>query len=151
MIIIGEKNLNWIKMMINDLLPQTSTPKEIRKFAITMGIVLAIIAGFLFFKKSSNFRLITAISGFFFMVGLIRPTLLKPLFIFWMVLANIMSWIMTRIILGALFFIVFTSIGLISKIFGKQFLKRKWNPEIKSYWHYRDEKTKLPESYNHQF
>lgn len=151
MITIGVKNSNWINVMIKDLFPQTSNRKEIKKFAITMGIILALIAGFLFFKKSSNYLIFTIISSLFFISGFTIPKLLKPLFIFWMVLANIMSWIMTRIILGILFFVVFTSISLISKLLGKHFLNIKWNTDVKSYWHYRNEKLELPESYDRQF
>ena len=51
--LIGKKNLAWIKMLIEEIKNIKSTKKDLRNFALTIGIVLILIGLFL-------------ITGFFF-------------------------------------------------------------------------------------
>ena len=53
-----------------------------------------------------------------------------------MLLANILSWVMSRVILSILYYIVITPIGLIARIFRKQFIELKWDKSKDSYWNY---------------
>ena len=137
--------------MIKELLPKISTIKELRKFAITMCVAFFLIGGFLFIKGKNAYLTIWIISSIFLLSGLFLPKILKPIYIIWMVFANIMSWIMTRIILGILFFLVFTPMGLVSKIIGKEFVSLKWKIDKPTYWNYivADDKTKR--NYEQQF
>jgi len=137
--------------MLKDLLPKTFTKKEIRKFALTIGIVITLIGIFLIIKKSPKYPIFFIIGGLIFISGLILPKILKPFYIGWMTLANILNWIMTRIILGILFFAIFTPISLISKIFGKQYLTLKESNNCESYWNLREKKEFDNSIYENQF
>ena len=44
---------------------------------------------------------------------------------------------MTRIILSILFYVILTPIGLISRLFGKQFVELRWDKSNDSYWNFR--------------
>jgi hypothetical protein len=69
-----------------------------------------------------------------------------------MTLALILGWIMTRIILSILFFILFVPIGWIARIFGKDFLDQKFDPSANSYWILRDStKPEIKEAFEKQF
>lgn len=81
----------------------------------------------------------------------IQPSVLKPLQKAWMTLAVILGWIMTRVILSILFYLVFTAIGGISRLLGKQFLDLKIDPSINSYWIKREPKTFNKSGYEKQF
>ncbi len=83
--------------------------------------------------------------------GLVLPTALTPIYKGWMGLATIMGWFMTRVILGVLFYLVITPVGLISKIMGKDFLDLKINRAQKSYWKRREPKAFEKESCENQF
>ena len=58
---------------------------------------------------------------------------------------------MTRLILSLLFYIIFTSIGLTLRIFGKQFLELKWDKSNETYWNFRNNDHLKKESYEKQF
>ena len=66
------------------------------------------------------------------------PFVLKPIYWIWMIFATILGWIMTRIILSLLFYVIITPIGLILRMFGKQFLELKYNKNVNTYWNYRE-------------
>ena len=68
-----------------------------------------------------------------------------------MVFSIIVGWIMTRIILILLYFILVTPIGLLFRLFGKQFLDLRGDENQKSYWDLRIEEEKTKNRYENQF
>ena len=81
----------------------SSNIKEIRKFSYTMGIFL-ILAGLLLFWKEFNWYIYILSTGIIILLsGLSFPIILKPFYIFWMSLAVVLGYIMTRIILTLIF------------------------------------------------
>ena len=110
---------------------------DLRKFGITVGIILMIIAGFLFWKEKKSFQMLLSIGAVLYVFGLAIPIVLKPIYWMWMTFATILGWIMTRVILILLFYAILTPIGLISSVFGKQFLELKWNKTNITYWNNR--------------
>ena len=141
--------------MFNDIVLQIkniSTDKsDIQKFGYTIGTILLIVAVFLFFKGKESFQYLIIISSFFFCFGLISPIILKPLYIIWMVFAVILGWFMTRLILGIVFYVVVSPIGLIARLFGKEFLELKNSSLNSSYWNYKDNSRISHQDYEKQF
>ena len=138
--------------MIDEIRNISSDKKELKKFGFTMGVVLAILGGLLWWRGRGSFPIFFGISLFFFVSGLLWPIVLKPIHKAWMTLAHILGWIMTRVILSVLFFILFTPIGWIAGLFGKRFLEVKFDPKIRSYWILKDPGEVNPkEAYEKQF
>lgn len=96
-----------------------------------------VFSGFLFWKNNDAFRTLLPAGGILLVIGLVIPVLLKPVYWIWMVFATIVQLIMTGVILSLLFYVVFTSVGLIPRLFGKQFIELKWDNSKDSYWNYR--------------
>lgn len=65
--------------------------------------------------------------------GLIWPKLLKPIFVTWMILAFPIGWVVSHVILGLVFYGVFTPLGLIMKAAGHDALKRN-KTTTSTYW-----------------
>ena len=124
--------------------------KDIRSFGITFGIIFLIIAGFLFYKDKESFQIFIYLAVTFSGLGFICPIMLKPIYMIWMTFATILGWIMTRVILSFLFYLIVTPIGLISRLFGKKFLDLKWDKQLSTYWNYRSDKLGK-ENYEKQF
>jgi len=124
--------------MIEEIKNIKTTKKEIRKFGFLMGGVLIVIAIFLLWKGSSYYQTVFLIGILFGILGLIIPMILKPIYIIWMTFATILGWIMTRVILTVLFYLIVTPIGLIAWIFGAKFLDLSWNKNVNSYWNKRE-------------
>ena len=115
----------------------SSTKKDIRKFSYLVGGILVIISLYLLWKGSTSFTLIIGIGAGLIIVGMIFPIILKPIYFVWMIFAVILGWIMTRVILTILFYLIVTPIALIAKIFRKRFLDLSFRTEADSYWNYR--------------
>ncbi len=137
--------------MISEIKNMRISKKDIRKFAITVGIALAVIGVFLFWKSKDIYKYFLIISVFLFGAGIIAPIILKPLYFIWMTFATILGWIMSNIILSILFYVIFTLISNILKLFGKRFLDLKFDKLSNSYWNYRENNQVKSDQYEHQF
>lgn len=137
--------------MIEEIKNLKSEKSDLRKFGITIGTVLFIIAGFFFWKEKESFQLFLTIGIILFVTGIAIPIILKPVYWAWMVFATTLGWFMTRVILSLLFYVIVTPIGLISRLFGKQFLELKWDKSQDSYWNYRESKELERSNYENQF
>jgi len=137
--------------MLEEIKNIKSEKSDLRKFGITISIVLIIISGLLFWKNSESYQMFFLIAGILLLVSIIIPLILKPIYWIWMIFATILGWIMTRVILSLLFYIIITPIGLIFRLFGKHFLDLKWNKSENSYWNVRNNKNLQNERYEKQF
>lgn len=124
---------------------------NLKKFGITMGIAFFIITIFILIRHKHSVLPATIISGIFFIFALFIPSLLKPIYIIWMRIAFILSWINTRLILIIIFYLIFTPVGLGIKIFGIDFLDRKMDKNKDSYWKKSQTKKFNPLDYERQF
>jgi len=66
-------------------------------------------------------------------IGMIN-SIANPLFQLWMKLAHLIQAVMSRVILTLLYILAVLPVGLIAKIFGKNFLETRFEPESKTYW-----------------
>ena len=137
--------------MYDDLKNIRTDNKAIRDFGILIGIILLIIAGILFYKERESYELIIFFGIAFIGLGLGKPIILKPFYLVWMNFAVVLGWLMTRLILGLLFFVVVSPIGLISRLFGKEFLELKNSSLNSSYWNYKNSRRISHQNFEKQF
>ena len=128
-------------MLLEEIKNIKSEKRDLRNFGITIGIALGILGGLLWWRGRDTYSYFLIFSAAFILFGLVMPALLKPLQKAWMTLAVIMGWFMTRLILAVLFYLVFTPIGILSKLFGNKFLDLKVEKSNKSYWIYKEKET----------
>ena len=112
---------------------------------------MIVIAGFLFWRGKESFEAILVTGSALILLGLVIPVVLKPIYWIWMILAVILGWIMTRVILSLLFYVVITPIGIFSRLFGSKFLDLKWDKSKDSYWNARTKTQRNNEEYERQF
>ncbi len=138
-------------MILEEIKNIKESKKDLRKFGLTVGIVLLAIAGLLLWKGKASYPVFGIIGGLLVIAGLLFPIILRPLNKVWMTLAILMGWVMTRVILTILFFIVLTPLKFIAKLFGKDFLDLKIDKARDSYWEVREKKEIKPIDYEKQF
>ena len=80
----------------------------------------------------------TIISLVFLILGLINSKLLTPLNKLWFKFGIILGAIIAPIVMGIVFFLVLTPIGLVMKIMGKDLLSKKYDKKKRTYWIKRD-------------
>ncbi|NOZ62127.1 MAG: hypothetical protein GXO74_10635 [Calditrichaeota bacterium] len=128
------------------------TTKQLRTFGIALAIFLSIIAVIRFVHQGQQTALILWTSaGVVFLLTLLSPALIKPVYRGAMFIAGILGWINTRILLAIFFYLILTPISLVLKIFHKDPLKRKLGPEAETYWEPHSEKAADKNRYFHQF
>jgi len=124
---------------------------NLKKFGITMGVAFFLITLILSLRHKQVILPIAITSLAFFILALSLPVLLKPVYIFWMKLAFILGWFNTRLILYVLFYLIFTPIGLLMRLFGRNPLDRRIEKHKDSYWRRKDKREFQPLNYERQF
>jgi len=125
--------------------------KELRNFAIVLGIILGLIGTIRLMggKESYLFFFLSGIVIIF--LGLALPSSIKPLFILFSYIGLVMGKLMNGIILTFLFYFLFTPFGFLLKLSGKDFLNLKITKNENSYWIKRKNVKFEKSSYENQF
>ena len=67
-------------------------------------------------------------------LGLIAPRAVKPIFIGWMYLAYPIGWLISHIVLGLIYYVLFTPVALVFRMTGRDALRLKPARQSVSYW-----------------
>ena len=104
-----------------------------RSFGIVFFVVFLLIA-FYPLLQGNDLRIWSLITSLIFLtLGLLNSKILSPLNKMWFKLGLFLGKIISPLIMGIIFFIVVTPIGIIMRLFNKDLLNLKYNKE-KSYW-----------------
>ena len=87
----------------------------------------------------------------FLAAALLAPRILAPLNRLWMKFALLLYAVMNPLTMALLFFLVVTPIGVVMRLAGKDFLRKRLEPDASSYWLPRDPPGPAPESMKQQF
>ncbi len=122
-----------------------------RKFGLVVGGVFAAL-GLLFLARGKPFYPWVLGPGVGLMgLGAVWPAGLKFIYLGWMALALALGFVVSNVILGLFFFLVITPIGLVARMFGKDFLRLKLDRNAPTYWMARPKRAKTPADYEQQF
>ena len=125
---------------------------DLRKFGLVMAAVLALVSGYLWHKDAMDpAQVVFSVAGGFLIVGLVLPVVLTPIYFPWMWLARILAFVNTHLLLGFVFYTLFTFIGLGMRLLGRDPLDRKILPDSDSYWQRRESPLLSREHYLRQF
>ena len=105
-----------------------------RSFGIVFFVVFLFIALYPI-TYSEDIRIWSLIISFIFIIlGLLNSIILTPLNKLWFKFGVILGKMISPIIMGIIFFLVVTPIGLIMKVLGKDLLRLKFNKKDNTYW-----------------
>ena len=104
-----------------------------RSFGIVFFVVFLLIALYPLTFSGGIIIWSVIISFIFLVLGLLNSKILTPLNKLWFMFGIFLSKIISPLIMGIIFFLVVTPIGLIMRIFGKDVLNLKYNKN-QSYW-----------------
>ena len=138
-------------MVLEEIRHIPSDRRSLRKFGITMGVALGILGLLLLWRQKEIYPYLLILGAVFLGLGLAWPSALKPFHRVWMTIAVLMGWLMTRVILTVLFFVVITPISLLGRALGRRFLEKGFDREAPSYWVKRTGKAGTETDYERQF
>ena len=104
-----------------------------KSFGILFFIVFFLIAIWPILSNETIRIWALIISVVFLILGIINSKILTPLKKGWIKLGEILGRIVAPIVMGFIFFIIITPIGIFMRLIGKDLLNTKFNKN-KSYW-----------------
>jgi hypothetical protein len=92
-----------------------------------------------------------ALSAAFLAIAWLFPAVLAPLNRAWARFGLLLHRLVSPIVLGVMFFLVITPMGLIMRALGKNPLRLRFDPAARSYWLPRQPPGPAPDTLNNQF
>ena len=118
-----------------------------KSFGIVFFVVFLLISLYPLLNNESIRIWSLVVSIIFLVLGILNSKILSPLNKIWFKFGIFLGKIISPIIMGIIFFLVVTPIGLIMRLFGKDVLNLKYN-DYKTYW---IEKTGTKKKIKNQF
>jgi hypothetical protein len=123
-----------------------------KEFGLVVGGVFVLLGGWWLYRGKFGVvpQILLTLGSLLVLFGLVWPRALVWPNRAWMLLAEVLSWITTRIILGLVFFVVVTPIGVVKRLMGWDPLSRR-APRGASYWRPYSERQRNPRHYEKMF
>ena len=122
-----------------------------KKFGFFFTIIFMLAGVGFFFVDISNLAwLLFGLAIVMLFITLINSDVLHPLNKLWMLFGIFLGLIVSPIILGIIFFLLITPIGLLIRIFGRDELRLKLKSQA-SYWKLRALSDHINENFKNQF
>ncbi|MCF7803076.1 MAG: hypothetical protein K9N46_11250 [Candidatus Marinimicrobia bacterium] len=128
-----------------------STRKDWRQFGLGLAVILAILGTLQWILHNPLYLWAYSLSGVIAVSALVFPVLLKPVFIMFSYIGLAIGWVMTRVLLSLVLYVIITPIGILSRLLGKPFLDMRFKTDEDSYWIDREETGPSKEHYEKQY
>ena len=117
-------------------IPFSPPERTLRQFA---GLWIAFFGGLAHWQGLVRGRLglalvLAVIAVVVGVLGLLRPPAIRPIFVGWMVLAFPIGLVVSHVLLGVVFYGLFTPLGLVFRLIGRDLLALKPRPDLPTYW-----------------
>lgn len=127
-----------------------ATVKQLRSFGLLVGGVFAIIGAWPVALRREDPRLWAAIlAALLILPALAYPRSLKWPYRAWMAIGHVLAFVNTRIILGIIFFLLFTPVGSVMRLFGWDPMRRRTEQASETYRLVREPRS--ADHMKHQF
>ena len=125
--------------------------RELRKFGLLVGAVFAALGMLFWWRHKGQYPYFLWPGIFLMCFGAAVPLALKYIYIAWMSLAIVLGLIVSNLLLTVFFILVITPIGLVGRLFGKDFLRLKIDRNATTYWIPRKSGPGTASDYRQQF
>jgi hypothetical protein len=105
---------------------------EGRKFGLTVGAAFLVLGALLWWRGRAAAPAFAGVGALLSMAGLLIPAHLGPLERAWMGLAHAISRVTTPILMGAIYFLVITPIGMLMRALGRNPMRARASSS--NYW-----------------
>jgi len=126
------------------------SPSALRRFGLTVGLVILCLGCFFLWRQRAAGWPLISIGTVLVVAAGLAPSILKWVYGPWMIGALALGWVVTRILLTLVFFLVVTPVGFLQRLFGKRVIEVGWKADATSYWQLRSDRP-VPADYEKQF
>lgn len=123
-----------------------------REFGLIVGGIFLLLSGWWIYrgKFHSVSQVTLPLGAVLVLLGLVFPWALVYPNKAWMALAEVLSFVSTRVILAFVYFVIVTPIGFVKRRFGWDPLNRR-APKSESYWRPYSDRQRNPRHYEKMF
>jgi len=123
-----------------------------RSFGLLFAVVCLLFSAYAAFRGSVVLIVFVWLTGaiVFVVVAVVAPRLLMPFNKAWMMLGELMSKVVSPLVLGLIFFVLITPTAVFSRLFGRDELRLN-RLKANSYWIDRMPPGPTGDSFNNQF
>lgn len=126
--------------------------QEARRFGVVLAVLAAALGGWSLWREHAVRALVFgAVAAVAIALPLLVPPLWLRAFRLWMKLAEVLSWVSTRVILGLFFYLVLTPVGLVARLVRKDPLDLAWKDGRPTYWKQKGPIPETIERYEKQY
>lgn len=125
-----------------------------RGFGYVFAVVFLVIAAIKYFVAAAAFVWVAfwvVLAGIVLLVALACPRVLRPFNIAWFRFGLLLHKVVSPLIMGLVFYLTVTPIGLVMRLLGKRPLNLKLDPAAASYWIERKPPGPAPGSFGNQY
>ena len=122
-----------------------------RAFGYVFAVFFALIAGLSWYNDGGHWHWWLGGGALFALVALASPSLLAPLNRLWTKFGLLLAAVISPVVLGLVFYLCITPIGFLMRLFGKDPLRLRLDPQADTYWIRREPPGPPPESLKNQF
>ena len=116
-------------------LPRDPPTSTLRWFAAIWLVWFAALAVWVWTNGNTSTAIVLAFTALSVgPLGLVRPAAIRPIFVGALVLTFPIGWVISHLLLGLVFYCVFTPLGLFFWLIGRDALNRGLRPDAGSYW-----------------
>ena len=120
-------------MLKEELKHIDNSDEAVKKTGISVGVVLILISLLLWYLGKASFVYFSIIGGLFVILSFVAIPVLRPFHKLWMMLALLMGFVMSRVILTLLYYLILTPVGLLAKIVSKKFMPLGFDKSTNTY------------------
>lgn len=145
--------MSWISDVRDEIQELNLSVKSLRKFGLFVGGIFLLIGLFMEYRHvDSEWRFVLVGVGVMLLaLGAAYPRSLKYVYRVWMGIAFTIGWLVSRVLLAVIYYIVVTPIGLLMRLFGKNPIAMHFDPDAESHWVMKDDSAWSVERYKKMY
>ncbi len=140
-----------IKDIRYEIHEMVSDKQTVRKFGIIFSVILLAIGSWMWYKSNPLWIWFGGGGILMALVATLVTVVLMPLYKGMTVLAIIIGYFISKLILTLMFILFFIPIGFIMRLLGKDLLDKKINKNAASYWLKKENSAFSKEKYERLF
>jgi len=122
-----------------------------RSFGIVMAVAFALIGAINYWHAGWLWPWLVGAAVLFLAAAYLWPALLRPFNKVWFKFGMLLHAVVNPIIMALLFYVAVMPTGLVMRMFGRDLLRLKREPDSDSYWIVRQPPGPAPQSMKDQF
>jgi Saxitoxin biosynthesis operon protein SxtJ len=139
--------MSWISEEYQKL---DRSPRTLKRFGFTVGFVILSLGCVLLWRHRGAGWPMISTGAILLLAASLAPMTLKWVHGPWMIAALALGWIVTRIVLTIVFFLLVVPVGVLQRLFGARSIEFAFKADRASYWRPRTARP-ISDDYEKQF